>query len=132
MELSWADHKRTKGLTSRLRDYESVYAAFIQSNFPDVWKSWRSYDSTRVVFHMLSRHNGCVARFRKEMDANCDYLHASLNTENVLYCIHAVLSTISSTLADSMLQYDLQNVTFESLKMCAGPLGFCLRGLYVF
>ena len=91
VEKAFSHFKVQHGLTARSPDYESRYKDFIQSQFPELWSSYRHFEATRLVYNVLTRFS-CLHDLKVIAQRACDFLHAELTHDAVIFTMKEVLA----------------------------------------
>jgi hypothetical protein len=108
-------HKAAQGWTTRVGSYETLWWTFIGKNFPTTYKSFRSFDMCKGVFHVLRKYD-MLDRFVHECSQDADFLLEGLQNEQVISAVSSVLNTMINNFATAWHLEDLQLATLELLR----------------
>ncbi|CAE7226659.1 unnamed protein product [Symbiodinium sp. CCMP2456] len=117
VEKAWANHRLALGITARTPEYEVRYREFVQSNYPDVWTSFKHFEATRNLYNTLVRYQ--VLPDVKEMsEKHCQYLHAELAHDSVIYCMKELITACTSFF-DAMSFHERKAIIMALTSCCA-------------
>ena len=122
VEKAFGHYKLQHGLTARSSDYEVKYREFIQSQWPEIWSSYRHFESTRVVYNTLTRFK-CLQDVKTIAQRDCDFLHAELSHENTILTMKEILAGCNMFF-NAMTDQEQRIIVIEAVSACET----CLHG----
>ena len=110
-------HKAERGITAKSDKYESLHRDMLKDTFPEVWSSFRIYETTRCLYNILCKVQ-LLERIRNEFGAQLDFLHAELKNESCLTVMKEVVSLVDGALFGGVKLEEMQVILMELLCFC--------------
>ena len=126
IEQEWATVKYQQGITHRMSDYETQYFKMLNKSFPETFTSFRSFESARSVYNILSKLN-ILQQLKSELGKQCDFLHPELHTEGTILLMREILTLVNNNFSSALSEVELQSLVLELLLRCAHGLAVTLH-----
>lgn len=126
-EAAWRHHRLGLGATGRAcgGSYEQEYWKFISNRFVRVWRSFRAFDSCKIVANQLSSLN-LLDMVVEQLNDGCDVLRSGFTVETSFNAMQTILSLLGPVIQtynqgqpdEHKKRMMLEVLAFEALKFC--------------
>ena len=113
-----------------MTDYETRYRDFIAAQWPEVWTSYRQFETTRVVYNHLTRYHA-LDTIKDMAQRFCEFLHPQLCHEDVVATIKELLSGCGSFFS-AMTEQEQQAIVLEMVFAAALQLTVVFASMLYF
>ena len=119
VESGWLVHKELNHITARSgtgeASYEKLYAAWLDKNWSDMFKTYSVFASAKAFRHLLDG-NGYYTDFKKWVGESCDFLDPRLTSEGALKCLHKLSTLIDSKFV--LTPHYKRDIMFAAMNYC--------------
>ena len=129
IESYWTVFKGNQGITARgaggAAAYEKAYSSYVQTNHPSLVKSWKTFETTKALVHILQRRK-LWEHFRARMLARVCFLDSNLENRSVIYMMHRLAMTFDTNFRKTVDQEDLNLAIMAAVEFSAHCLAFAV------
>ena len=90
----------------------------IQRVWPEHWSSWRSFEATRAIYNIASKHN-FLDEMKTEIGKYCDFLHPELNTERTLMILKELFNMVANNMSNVLTPFEIKALSLEIAVLAA-------------